>query len=78
MIAKSADEFSSAYAAWFGKSVILRFAVIGGHIPIPCNIVGESAVAVRIRVASGWELDLRKASILAVEQRTVAADTLIN
>lgn len=77
MIAKSADDFSYAYSAWCGKPVTLCYAVIGGYIPIPCTIVGESA-AVRIRVDSGWELYLRKASILAVKQHTVAADTRIN
>ena len=78
MIAKTAVDFSSAYSAWFGKSVVLRFAVIRGSIPIPCKIIGESAVDVRIRVASGWELDIRKALILAVEQDAVAADRRIN
>jgi hypothetical protein len=43
-----------------------------------CRILGESAADVRVRVQSGWELDVRKDLILAVEEVVIAADARVN
>ena len=60
-------DFSPVYSAWFGTPVLL-FVIRECHVPIPCNIVGESIVAVRIRLQPGWEIDVPKEFILAVEE----------
>ena len=62
------SDFLPAYSGWFGKSVVLLFVVRQCHIPIPCRIVGESVSAVRIQLQPGWEVDVRKELILAVEE----------
>jgi hypothetical protein len=61
-----------------GKAVILVIVTRDGHIRIPCDIVAQSAAAIRIRLASGWEMDLPKESILRVEQDSCAVIGLIN
>ena len=62
------------YSAWFGKPVVLLVVVRQCHVPMPCNIVGESAADVRVRIQPGWEMDVRKELILAVEEDAVATD----
>jgi hypothetical protein len=69
---------SSAYSAWFGKSVVLLIAIRQCHIPMPCCIIGESVAAVRVRIKPGWEMDLRKELILAVEESAVGLDNWVN
>jgi hypothetical protein len=44
------------------------------HIPMPCQIVGESAADVRVRIRPGWKMDVRKELILAVEEVIAAAE----
>jgi hypothetical protein len=45
---------------------------------MPCSIVGESVADVRVRIQPGWEMDVRKELILAVEEDAVALDTRVN
>ena len=58
---------SPVYSAWFHIPVLL-FVLRECHVPIPCNIIGESIAAVRIRIQPGWEIDVPKEFILAVEE----------
>ena len=48
------------YCPWFGKSVVLL----------------ESIADICIRIKYGWEMDVRKKLILAVEEYVVALDSL--
>jgi hypothetical protein len=45
---------------------------------MPCRIVSESFANVRIRIQSGWEMDVRKELIVAVEEDTVALPARVN
>jgi hypothetical protein len=78
MIAEKAVDFSPVYSAWFGKPVVVLLAIRQFHVPMPCCIVGESAVDVRIRIQSGWEMDVRKELILAVEEVVAAEGWQVN
>jgi hypothetical protein len=69
---------SSAYSAWFGKSVVLLIAIRHCHIPMPCSIVGESVSALRVRIEPGLEMNLRKELILAVEEYAVGLNNWVN
>jgi len=69
---------SSAYSAWFGKSVVLLIAIRQCHVPMPCCIISESVAAVRVRINPGWEMDLRKELILAVEEYAAGLDNWVN
>ena len=48
------------------------------HVPMPCQIVRESAADVRVRIQPGWEMNVRKDLILAVEEVAVAAEDRMN
>ena len=78
MITEKTSKFSPAYSAWFGKPVVLLVVVRQCHIPMPCRIVGESASDVHVRIQAGWEMDVRKELILAVEEDAVAANARVN
>ena len=78
MITEGKKEFSPTYSAWFGQPVVLLVVVRQCHVPMPCSIIGESAADVRIRIKPGWEIDVRKELILAVEEDAVAVDSQIN
>ena len=70
-------DFSPTYSAWFGIPVLL-FVIRQCRAPIPCNIIGESVAAVRIQLKPGWEIDVRKEFILAVEEATDSRETCMN
>jgi hypothetical protein len=78
MITEGTKDFLPAYSAWFGKPVVLLVMIRRCHVPMPCRIVGESAADVRVRIKPGWELEVRKELILAVEEDAVATDTRVN
>ena len=45
---------------------------------MPCCIISESVAAVRVRINPGWEMDLRKELILAVEEYAAGLDNWVN
>jgi hypothetical protein len=67
----------TTYSAWFGIPVLL-FVVRQCRVPIPCHIIAESVAAVRIRLQPGWEIDVRKEFILAVEEAASRRETDTN
>jgi hypothetical protein len=78
MIADRTKDFSPVYSDWFGKPVVMLVVIRQCHVPMPCHIVGESAADVRVRLHPGWEMDIRKDLILAVEEVVVAAEARVN
>ena len=69
--------FSPVYSAWSGIPIFL-FVIRECRVPIPCNIIAESVFAVRIQLDSGWEIDVPKELILAVEEATRSRETCLN
>jgi hypothetical protein len=78
MITEGTKDFSPMYSAWFGKPVVLLVVIRQCHVPMPCSIVGESVTDVRVRVQAGWEMDVRKELILALEEDAVPQESRIN
>jgi hypothetical protein len=78
MIAEGTKNFSPAYSALFDKPVVLFVVIRQCHAQMPCRIVGESADDVRVRIQPGWEMDVRKDLILAVEEIVIAAKDHLN
>jgi hypothetical protein len=64
---------SSAYSVWFGKPVVLLVVIRQTQVPMPCSIIGESPAGLRVRIDPGWEMDVRKELILAVEEDAIAS-----
>jgi len=48
------------------------------HFPMPCQIVGESDSDVRVRIRPGWEMNVGKDLILAVEEVVTAAEDRVH
>jgi hypothetical protein len=61
-------EMQSAYETWINAPVILQ--VIAGELRVPLRgtIVREEADAIIFRVNDGWELEIFKSMVLAVEE----------
>ena len=78
MMTEITKDVSPIYSSLFGKSVVLLVVIRQCHVPLPCSIIGESVTDVRIRIKPGWEVNVRKELILAVEQYVVARDNWIN
>jgi hypothetical protein len=78
MRAESANDSPSPYSVWFGKSVVLLLAIRQGHVPLPCSIVAECGANVRVSLQPGWEVDLRKELIVAVEEYVAAPNRSLN
>ena len=58
----------NAYASWIGQAVVLQVITADLRVPLRGIIVGESDSAVRFRIGEGWDIDVFKSMILAVEQ----------
>ena len=78
MIADATKDSSCVYSSWFGKRVVMLVAFGQCHVPVPCRIVGESAADVRVRLEHGWELDVSKELVLAVEEAVIAWKGWVN
>ena len=78
MIPARTTDRAAVYSPWFGKSVVLLVAIRGCQIPMPCSIVSESIADVCIQIKYGWEMDVRKELILAVEEYVVPLDNRIH
>ena len=78
MITVGTKNFLPVYSSWFGKTVVMLVVIRQCHVPMPCRIVSESAADVRVRIQPGWEMDVRKDLILAVEEIVNAAEDRVN
>jgi len=58
----------SAFATWIGHAVVLQVAL--GHIKVPLRgkLLKDGGDTVRMRIGDGWDVDIYKAMILAVEE----------
>jgi hypothetical protein len=59
---------TSAYAVWLNQPVVLQVTAGDLKVPLRGMIVGESAESVRLRIGEGWDVDIYKTMILAVEE----------
>ena len=78
MITEGTKDFLPAYSAWVGKPVVMLVIIRDCHVPVQCRIVGESAANVRVRMQPGWEMNVLKELILAVEEVGVSAPARVN
>ena len=62
----------SAYAAWIGQPVVLQVALGDIKVPLRGTLLKDGSETVRMRIGEGWDVDIYKAMILAVEQDAMA------
>jgi len=66
------------YSVWLGKPVVMLVVIRQCLVPMPCHTVGESVADVRVRLRPGWEMNIRKDLILAVEEVVIAVENRVN
>lgn len=62
----------SAYATWVGQLVVLQVALGDIKVPLRGKLLKEGGETVRMRIGDGWDVDIYKTMILAVEQDAMA------
>ena len=62
----------SAYATWIGQPVVLQVALGDIKVPLRGKLLKDGADTVRMRIGEGWDVDIYKAMILAVEEDAMA------
>jgi hypothetical protein len=58
----------SAYQALMGLPVILQVVAADLRIPLRGTILAETPTALRFRIGMGWDIDIFKSMVLAVEE----------
>jgi hypothetical protein len=61
-----------AYQPWIGQAVVLQVALGDIKVPLRGRVMKDGGETVRMRIGDGWDVDIYKAMILAVEQDTMA------
>ncbi len=56
------------YATWLGQPVVLQVAAGDMKVPLRGTIIGETYDALRFRIGEGWDVDIYKAMVTAVEE----------
>jgi len=58
----------TAYETWMNQPVVMH--VVAGELKVPLRgvIVGESPDALKFRVGDGWDVEIFKNMVLAVEE----------
>jgi hypothetical protein len=57
-----------AFKAWVGQPVVLQLALGDIKVPLRGKLLKDGNDTVRMRIGDGWDVDIYKAMILAVEQ----------
>jgi hypothetical protein len=58
----------SAYKPWVGQSVVLQVALGDIKVPLRGTLLKDGDQTVRMRIGEGWDVDIYKEMIMAVEQ----------
>jgi hypothetical protein len=58
----------SAFKAWVGHPVVLQVAVGDIKVPLRGKLLKVGDKTVRMRIGDGWDVDIYKAMIMAVEE----------
>jgi len=58
----------SAFKGWVGQPVVLQVALGDIKVPLRGKLLKENGETVRIRIGDGWDVDIYKTMILAVEE----------
>jgi len=58
----------NTYATWLGQPVVLKVEAGDLQVPLRGTLVGEAKHTLRVRIGDGWDVDIFKAMVLAVEE----------
>ncbi|PYT56412.1 MAG: hypothetical protein DMG46_17780 [Acidobacteria bacterium] len=60
------------FKAWVGQPVVLQVALGDIKVPLRGKLLKDGEDTVRMRIGDGWDVDIYKAMILAVEEDSMA------
>ena len=58
----------SAYNTWIGQSVVLQVVLGDMKVPLRGKLLKDGGETLRMRIGDGWDVDIYKVMILAVEE----------
>ena len=62
----------AAYQPWIGQAVVLQVALGDVKVPLRGRLLKENGEVLRMRIGDGWDVDIYKAMVLAVEEDAMA------
>ena len=62
----------AGYNAYLGHAVVLQVALGELRVPLRGRLLKEGGETVRMRIGEGWDVDIYKAMIMAVEEDGLA------
>jgi hypothetical protein len=62
----------SAFAPWIGHPVVLQVALGDIRVPLRGKLLKEGGDTLRMRIGEGWDVDIYKTMVLAVEEDSMA------
>lgn len=62
----------SAYAPWIGQPVVLQVALGDIRVPLRGKLLKDGGETLRMRIGDGWDVDIYKTMVLAVEEDSMA------
>jgi len=63
---------TNAFQPWVGRAVVLQVALGDIKVPLRGKLLKDGDETVRVRIGEGWDVDIYKVMILAVEQDSMA------
>jgi hypothetical protein len=72
------SEALTPFSSLIGESVVLIVNIRRCQVPLRCRIMNESLSDLLINIEPGWEMNVRKELILAVEQDMPTDNSRIN
>ena len=61
-----------AFATWIGQPVILQVALGDIRVPLRGKLLKDGGETLRMRIGEGWDVDIYKAMVMAVEEDSMA------
>ena len=62
----------TAYQSWIGHAVVLQVALGEVKVPLRGRLLNDSGETLRMRIGEGWDVDIYKTMVLAVEEDAMA------
>jgi len=62
----------TAYLAWMGQAVVLQVALGDVKVPLRGRLLKDGGETLRMRIGDGWDVDIYKNMVLAVEEDAMA------
>ena len=63
---------SSVFATWIGQPIVLQVALGDIRVPLRGKLLKAGGDTLRMRIGDGWDVDIYKTMVLAVEEDAMA------